>query len=346
MHPSCFRGKNDSEGEKPMDNYNDYINEQQLRQRIEQIVAEMTASPNDVQTEPNAYAATDAQMLPQTHTSRTGSHLCSADTCPYGSETQKNAEDTEVLPDITGINLRTQLLVRDPKDADAYLERKSHTPARIGIGKAGARYRTATMLRVRADHAAAQDSVFSDVDEAWIERNGFVFVQTKCQDKDQYLTRPDLGRRFDEANLQIIKNTCGQNPKVLVVVGDGLSSAAIEANVEMTLPALRQGLELQGIHIPPVLFIKYARVGAMDDIGQATGAEVVCMLVGERPGLVTAESMSAYITYCPRHGIPEAKRTVISNIHSGGTTPVEAGAHAADIIRRMLEQKASGVDLK
>ena len=115
--------------------------------------------------------------------------------------------------------------------------------------------------------------------------------------------------------------------------------------MEDTIPAIKQGLKMYGIDIGEILFIKYARVGAMDDIGQATGAEVICMLVGERPGLVTAESMSAYITYKPRHGIAEAKRTVISNIHKGGTTPVEAGAHAAELIKKMLDQKASGIDL-
>ena len=112
------------------------------------------------------------------------------------------------------------------------------------------------------------------------------------------------------------------------------------------IPSIKQGLQMYGITVGPILFIKYARVGAMDDIGQITGAEVICMLVGERPGLVTAESMSAYIAYEPRHGLPEANRTVISNIHKGGTTPVEAGAHTAELIKKMLDKKASGINLK
>ena len=95
-----------------------------------------------------------------------------------------------------------------------------------------------------------------------------------------------------------------------------------------------------------MLYVKYCRVGASDHIGDLTGAEVVCMLVGERPGLVTAESMSAYLTYKPHIGIPESKRTVISNIHKGGTTAVEAGAHIAELIKTMLDKKASGIDLK
>lgn len=259
---------------------------------------------------------------------------------------ERMEESGACLPDITKIDLRQQFLVKDARNKEAYLAMKARTPARLGIGKAGARYRTETMLRVRADHAAAQDAVFSDVDEEFVKRCGFVFVKTFCKDKDEYLTRPDLGRRFPKEELAVIKKTCGDRPKVLVIVGDGLSSSAIEANAEDMIPAIRQGLSMKGITLPPILFIKYARVGAMDDVGEATGAEVICMLVGERPGLVTAESMSAYIAYQPRHGLAEAKRTVISNIHKGGTTAVEAGAHAAELILKMLEKKASGIDLK
>lgn len=262
-------------------------------------------------------------------------------------ERQKQQEDTGgCLDDITQIYLKTQFLVEDARDREGYLAMKAKTPARLGIGKAGARYKTATMLRVRADHAAAQDAVFSDVSEEFIKKNNFVFVQTLCKDKDEYLTRPDLGRRFDGKELEVIRKTLGDHPKVVLMVGDGLSSSAIEANVEDMIPAVSQGLSLHGITLPPVLFVKYARVGAEDAVGEVTGADVICMLVGERPGLVTAESMSAYIAYQPRHGLPEAKRTVISNIHKGGTTAVEAGAHAAELIVRMLEKKASGIDLK
>ena len=129
------------------------------------------------------------------------------------------------------------------------------------------------------------------------------------------------------------------------MVGDGLSSAAIEANAADCMEAIRAGLKSFGIDAGPTLFVKYCRVGASDHIGELTGAEVVCMLVGERPGLVTAEAMSAYLTYGAHIGIPESKRTVISNIHRQGTTAVEAGAHIAELIKTMLERKASGIDL-
>ena len=266
-------------------------------------------------------------------------------------ETVKKTAETVVdndayIPDITEVDIRKQLLVKNPKNAEAYLDMKAKTPARIGIGRSGARYKTETVLRFRADHAAAQDAVFSYVDEDFVKENNMFAVETLCKDKDEYLTRPDLGRRFSPDTISKIKEKFGTNQKVLMLIGDGLSSAAIEANLKDCVPAINKGLKMYGIESSDLLFVKHCRVGAMDHLGDELGCEVVCMLVGERPGLVTAESMSAYIAYKPYIGMAEAKRTVISNIHKGGTTAVEAGAHIADVIKNMLDKKASGIDLK
>ncbi|AVD34858.1 ethanolamine ammonia-lyase subunit EutC [Clostridioides difficile] len=267
------------------------------------------------------------------------------------SETVKKATEVVVdnnacIDDITEVDIRKQLLVKNPKDAEAYLDMKAKTPARLGIGRTGTRYKTETVLRFRADHAAAQDAVFSYVDEEFIKENNMFAVETLCKDKDEYLTRPDLGRKFSPETINNIKSKFGTNQKVLILVGDGLSSAAIEANLKDCVPAIKQGLKMYGIDSSEILFVKHCRVGAMDHLGEELGCEVICMLVGERPGLVTAESMSAYIAYKPYIGMAEAKRTVISNIHKGGTTAVEAGAHIAELIKTMLDKKASGIDLK
>lgn len=251
-----------------------------------------------------------------------------------------------VLPDPLEIDIKKQLLVKEPKDLEGYLKIKQHTPARLGVGRAGTRYKTETMIRFRADHAAAQDAVFSDVSDEFIKDLGLFKVETMCKDKDEYLTRPDLGRKFDNEQRNIIDSKCKKNPTVQIYISDGLSSTAIEANVKDTLPALLQGLDAYKIDYGTPFFVKFGRVAAMDQISEITGSEVTCVLIGERPGLVTAESMSAYITYKGTVGMPESRRTVVSNIHKGGTPPVEAGAHIAEIIKRMLGAKASGVDLK
>ena len=130
-----------------------------------------------------------------------------------------------------------------------------------------------------------------------------------------------------------------------LVIGDGLSTAAILANAMDCMMAINQGLKLKGIETAPPIFVRYCRVGAGDAMGDVTGCELVCMLVGERPGLVTDKSMSAYITYRPRTGVSESSRTVVSNIHAQGTPAVEAGAHIADLIAAILEKKVSGVGL-
>lgn len=265
------------------------------------------------------------------------------------TETIKNSNiytDGE-LEDITKIDLKKVLWVDNPLNRNSYLEMKQRTPARLGVGRCGTRYKTISTLRFRADHAAAQDSVFSYVDEEFVRKNNLYPVETLCKNKDVYVTRPDLGRKFSEETAEKLKKEIGPNHKVLIMVGDGLSSAAIEANIEDIIPSIKQGFKMYGIECAQTIpFVKHCRVGAMDHLGEITGADVIVLLIGERPGLVTAKSMSAYITYKPFIGIPEAKRTVISNIHEGGTIPVEAGAHIAELVKIMLEKKASGIDLK
>lgn len=231
-------------------------------------------------------------------------------------------------------------------DAKMLTQLSRTTPARIGIWRAGPRLRTETMLRLRADHAKARDAVMTDVSAELLEKMGLFSVDSMCQDRNQHLTRPDLGRKLSEEALQTIKSRCMRSPTVQVYVSDGLSSTAVEAEIPDFLPALTFGLERHKIKMGTPFFLRLGRVPAMDAISEALDAEITCVLIGERPGLVTADSMSAYIVYRATVGMPESRRTVVSNIHSGGLAPVEAGAYVADVIHTMLERKASGVDLK
>ncbi len=254
-------------------------------------------------------------------------------------------QDGDFVPDVTQLDLRKLYLTENPADGETFRKMKLKTPARLGSGRAGPRYKTLTMLRFRADHAAAQDAVFSQVPEDFAEKNGMPALQTMCRSKDEYLTRPDLGRVFDEENQNKLRAAVPAKPTVQIVVGDGLSSAAITANAMDCLLSLQDGLKARGISTGQPVFVRYCRVGAGDAVGDVTGCDVVCVLIGERPGLVTDKSMSAYITYQPHTGVSESARTVVSNIHAQGTPPAEAGAYAAELIEKILQRKVSGVGL-
>lgn len=310
------------------------MDELQLKEMIRSILSEMEQTSQSS----SLVATVDEIETPDETSSNVGRRLL--------PDSSASVVEEEMIPDITEVNIQEQFLIPNAINEEAYRKIKQFTPARLGLWRAGNRYKTQTVLRFRADHAAAQDAVFSYVSEDFVKEMGFIPVETCVSSKDEYLTRPDLGRIFPEETQKFIKENCTKNPKVQIIVGDGLSSSAIEANARDFLPALKQGLKMFGLDYDEILFIKHARVGAMDQIAELTGAEVICMLVGERPGLVTAESMSAYLAYRPQIGMPESRRTVVSNIQKGGTPAVEAGAYVAEVIKKILDHKKSGVDLK
>lgn len=256
-----------------------------------------------------------------------------------------STDDTGAIIDLRAQDQQQLLNVDQPADEAGYRFLKASTTARLGLGRVGTRYTTRSVLRLRADHAAARDAVWTDVSTRFIEQQGFVPFQSVCESESEYLTRPDRGRQLSPDTLKRVQALYPTNPRVLIAVSDGLSSAAIEANVADVIPAITQGLALDHLTIGPIPFIRFARVGTEDYLGEATQADVVCLLIGERPGLVTAKSMSAYLGYRPTVGMPEARRTVVSNIHPGGVPAVEAGAYLADLIKEMLAKRASGLAL-
>ena len=247
--------------------------------------------------------------------------------------------------DISSPECKAIPLLTDPADPDALHRMKRKTTARIGVGRAGPRFNTQTLLTLRADHAQARDAVFADVDPKVLEENGLFTIQSMCEDKNTFITRPDLGRKLSPESVEVLRQRCIPNPDVQIYAADGLSSTAIEANLSKILPVLTDSLQSMGLKVGTPFYLRFGRVGSQEHVSEILGAKVVCVLIGERPGLATAESMSAYIAYNAYVGMPESKRTVVSNIHRNGTAAVEAGAYVAEVIAKILEQKASGVDL-
>ena len=240
---------------------------------------------------------------------------------------------------------KDRILIENPNNPEALKIMRKATPARIAIGKCGTRQKTAPYLNFLADHAAAQDAVFMDVSDEFLQKNNLMKTQTAAQDKDEYLMKPDLGKKLGEESKKAILERIEKGRQVQIIIVDGLSSTAIESNTEDALPALMQGLKAENLSVGTPFFVKYGRVGIQDEIGMLLGCDVIVAFVGERPGLTTAESMSSYMIYRPNEKTVEADRTVISNIHREGTPPAEAGAHMATLIKKMIDKKASGVNL-
>jgi ethanolamine ammonia-lyase small subunit len=235
--------------------------------------------------------------------------------------------------------------VADPENESELDRVVSRSPSRLGVGRAGPRPRTESMLTFQEDHGRARDAVLTTVDDSLVEDLGLVKVRTLVEDKDQYLARPDLGAEISEETAEHLRGHCQRNPGIQIIVSDGLSSTAVEANVPDLLSALTAELEERGLSVGTPVFVEFGRVDVMDAIGEELDADCCVNLIGERPGLRTAESLSAYMVYGPERGAPTAKKSVISNIHSGGLPPVEAGARIAELLAEMVEQEASGLDL-
>ncbi|MBD7911263.1 ethanolamine ammonia-lyase subunit EutC [Clostridium cibarium] len=252
----------------------------------------------------------------------------------------------DILEDISTVHLNNKVTVDNPIDYKGCMILKETTPARICIGKAGTRLKTLDYLKFRADHSVAMDAVWSYVDENIVDQLGFFKVQTEVSDKEEYITRPDLGRKFSKDVLKDIKENCLKDIDVQIIGGDGLSSPAITSNLKEIYPMIVDGVKAKGYKIGTPIFVKYARVATMDKISEALNAKVTIILIGERPGLATGESMSCYMAYKANSSKPESQRTVISNIHRNGMPPVEVGAQIVQLIEILMKAERSGIDLK
>lgn len=237
--------------------------------------------------------------------------------------------------------------------SEAWLEAvRQRTPARIFQGRAGSGYRTRTQLELRRDHAAALDAVHADLDPVrdwgaeFVTRWKLFDVQTQATSKSHYLMRPDLGRRLSAESVETIRQACPSGADLQIIIGDGLSAAAVIKQVPRLLPPLFAGATARGWSVGRPFLIRYCRVGIMNDIGELLHPRVVVLLIGERPGLATAESLSAYFGHRPQAGNTDAQRNLISNIHDRGVMADVAVPRILDLAEQIRQQNQSGVGVK
>ena len=226
------------------------------------------------------------------------------------------------------------------------------TPARVFVGRCGGGLPTRALLALRQDHAAALDAVHAELDLDRDLGRGFVAdwklfeIATRARDKAEYLMRPNLGRQLSEAGREELARNCPAAADVQVAIGDGLSALAVTAQAPGLLPLLADGVRRRGWSFGRPVFIRHCRVGVLNDLGDLLRPKVVVLLIGERPGLATAESLSAYMAWRPRAGQTDAGRNLISNIHARGVSAADAARRIVCLAGQMMAAETSGVAIK
>jgi ethanolamine ammonia-lyase small subunit len=226
------------------------------------------------------------------------------------------------------------------------------TPARVGLGRAGASMPTDALLAFTLDHARARDAVHAAFDAsrltAGLEALGLQASQVSSQapSRGDYLRRPDLGRVLDPVSRRVLAEGGGNAGDLVIAIGDGLSPAAVNLHALELVRSLAPRLTEAGIRVGRVVVASGARVALGDEIGAMLGARMVVMLIGERPGLSAPDSLGAYLTFAPRIGLTDAERNCVSNIHGAGLSYDEAAFKIAWLVREALVRQATGVALK
>lgn len=226
------------------------------------------------------------------------------------------------------------------------------TDARIGLGRAGSALPIREVLKFAMAHAQARDAVTRPLDWAPIEavlaalQLKSVRIESAASDRDTYLRRPDLGRRLSSEARARLAAMAGQSPDLLILVADGLSSTGVGANAGAVITALLPLVRKSGWSLAPVLLASQGRVALGDDAGEFIGARAVLVLIGERPGLSSPDSLGAYLTWAPRAGRRDGERNCISNIRRGGLSAEEAAFKAHWLLREAFRRQLTGVSLK
>jgi ethanolamine ammonia-lyase small subunit len=240
-----------------------------------------------------------------------------------------------------------------PHDLRELLKKlRAQTPARLLAGRSGAAYRTKTQLDLREAHAAARDAVraglnlVADLGEDFMRKWNLFEVFSQTSSKDEYLLRPDLGRQLNEASRKDVISRCVPEQDLQIAIGDGLSVTAIATQIPRLLPLLCAGAKDRGWSIGAIPVIHHCRVGILNELGELLKSTVVVLLIGERPGLATAESLSAYMAYRPKTSDTDANRNLISNIHARGVGPEHAAERILNLATLMMKTRESGFQLR
>ncbi|MBL6455309.1 ethanolamine ammonia-lyase subunit EutC [Belnapia sp. T6] len=227
-----------------------------------------------------------------------------------------------------------------------WVELRRFTAARVALGRAGHGLPTAAHLDFQEAHARARDAVHSTLDLDALEAAlglPAIRVASQAADRRGYLLRPDLGRRLHEADRARLPPAPGA---FLFVVADGLSAIGVQSGAPALIAAAVPLLRRAGLAIAPVVLASQARVALGDEIGEAMGAAMVAVLIGERPGLSATDSLGLYLTLGPRRGRTDAERNCISNIRPGGLSPAAAAEKLLWLTGAALQLGATGVALK
>lgn len=220
-----------------------------------------------------------------------------------------------------------------------------HTTALLGIGHVGTRYATDVVLQFQAELAVAHEAVAAQLPVDWAKQNGWIELHSRVRDRREFLLRPDLGRRLDDASLALWKREGKHGVDVQPILADGLSAGACVQSGRALLESFTRACQSRGLTVGVPVVARFARVWLEDEIGAAVGAKIAAILLGERPGLGTGDGLSAYLVYDPKIGNTDGNRNMMSNIHARGTRPELAGERLAVLARAMFDQKRSGVEL-
>jgi ethanolamine ammonia-lyase small subunit len=234
---------------------------------------------------------------------------------------------------------------------DPWAQLRRYTKARIALGRAGTAQTTSELLRFRMDHARARDAVLKDMDHdavRWtLEKYHLPVLEltTQAKDRNEYIHRPDLGRRLSPESVSLLKKNQGDYD-IALLIADGLSGMAMETNIGPFLDCLMPLLRGAHYTLSPLCIVRQGRVAAGDEIGSILRAKLCAIMIGERPGLSSPDSMGIYITYGPAPGLTDERRNCISNIRPEGLGYPAAALKLLYVIRESIRLKLSGVKLK